>query len=215
MWFGVLLPLSFAAMINIAYGQVTPPGAPRGGEDGAIIGSITAPTADSSVDPLSHAIEMNNAEIALAGIAQRKAQNPKVKSFAEVLMRDHTAALVKLQNVQGVTSTDMKPNAPHQAIAERLSKLSGAEFDREYMKMMVSDHQDALKFFEQQSKATDSSAPVPGKATLARVSQELIPTVREHLLEAQNILKALETEAEIAKGARPHDLTHILARRLH
>jgi hypothetical protein len=58
---------------------------------------------------------------------------------------------------------------------------------------MGADHQDAVKFFEQQSKATDPAAPAPGKTTLAKVSQELIPTVREHLQAAQNILKYLET----------------------
>jgi len=201
MWIRTIIPLTFSAMITIAFGQVTPPGAPRGGEDGPIIGSITAPTADSSIDPLNHTIEMNNAEIALARIAQGKAQNAKVKSFAEMMVKDHTAALTKLQSVQGVTSTDMKPSAPHQATAERLSKLSGAEFDREYMKTMVSDHQEALKFLEQQSKVTDSVAPVAGKTTLARVSQEWISTVREHLQEAQIILKALDTEESIANGA--------------
>jgi len=56
----------------------------------------------------------------------------------------------------------------------------------------VSEHQDALKFFEQQSKA-DSSIPAPGNTSLARVSQDLAQKVREHLQLAQNILRELET----------------------
>jgi putative membrane protein len=196
-WIRTVIPLTLAVMIAVAYGQVTPPGAPpgapRGANDGPITGSFTAPTADASIDPVTQAIEMNNAEIALARIASEKAQNSRVRSFAEMLIKDHTAALTKLQSVQGVTTTEMKPNPRHQATADRLSKLYGMEFDREYMRAMVADHQDAVKFFEQQSKATDSAAPAPGKTTLARVSQDRTPTVREHLLEAQNILKYLET----------------------
>jgi putative membrane protein len=189
-----LFPLTLSVMIAIAYGQVAQPGAPpRGAEDGPVTGSFTAPTADSSIDPLSQAIEMNNAEIALARIASGKAQDAKVKTFAEMLIKDHTAALTKLQSVQGVTTTEMKPNPRHQASADRLSKLSGLEIDREFMRTMVADHQEAVKFFEQQGKAADSAAPAPGRTSLARVSHDLTPTVRAHLLEAQNILKYLET----------------------
>jgi predicted outer membrane protein len=108
-----------------------------------------------------------------------------------MLVKDHTAALTKLRNVQGVTATDTKPNARHQATADRLSKIFGSEFDREYMRAVVSDHQEAVKFFEQQGKA-DSAVPAPGNTTLAKVSQELTPMVRAHLQEAQNILKDLE-----------------------
>src|SRR3954470_9912252 len=150
-----VLPLMLSALIEVAYGQVTPPGAARGASDRPAIGSATAPTADSSIDPVAQAIEMNNAEIALARIASAKAQTPKVRSFAETLIKDHTDALRKLQSVQGVTTTDMKPNARHHANAERLSKISGSEFDREYMRAALSDHQDALRFFEQQAKADD------------------------------------------------------------
>jgi Predicted outer membrane protein len=189
--FHTVFALTLSAMIAIAYGQVTQPGAPGGAAEGPLTGSLTAPTADSSIDPVIQAIELNNAEIALAKIALGKAQNAKVKVFADMLVKDHMAALTKLRNVQGVTNTDTKPNARHQATAERLSKIFGSEFDREYLRAVVSEHQEAVKFFEQQSKA-DSAVPAPGNTTLAKVSQELTPIVRAHLQEAQNILKDLE-----------------------
>jgi putative membrane protein len=191
MLFHSVFALTLSAVIAIAYGQVTQPGAPGGVADGPLTGSLTAPTADSSIDPMIQAIELNNAEIALARVALGKAQNAKVKAFADMLVKDHTAALTKLQNVQVVTATDTKPNSRHQASADRLSTISGSEFDREYMRVVVADHQEALKFFEQQSKA-DSAVPAPGNTALAKVSQELTPMVRSHLQEAQNILKDLE-----------------------
>jgi putative membrane protein len=192
-----VFPLMLFAMIEMAYGQVREPGAPRGPADRPAIGSATTPTADASIDPVNQAIEMSNAEIALARIASERAQHPKVKSFAEMLVKDHTAVLTKLRAVPGVTTVDIKPSARHQANAERLSKISGSEFDREYMRAVVSNHQEALKFFEQQTKADDPAAPVPGKATLAKVSQETIPTVREHLQVAQSLLKDLEVKLNL------------------
>ena len=198
----ILLMLS--ATIGMSYGQVREPGAPRGSADQPAIGSATAPTADASIDPVSQAIEMSNAEIALARIASLKTQNAKVRTFAEMLVKDHTAALTKLRTVQGVTTTDMKPSARHQANTERLSKISGSEFDREFMRAAISDHQEALKFFEQQSRADDAAAPVPGKATLAKVSQEMTPTVREHLQQAQSILKDLEVKVNLTPLRSPN-----------
>ena len=181
-WIYTVLPLTLFAMIAVAYKQATPPGAPRGNAAGPISESFPAPTADSSIDPRTEAIEMENAEIALARIASGKAQSAKVQSFAEMVIKDHPAASAKLQSVQGVTTTEMKLNIKHQATADRLSKLQGLEFDREYVRTMVTEHQEALKFLEQQSKAT-----------LSTMSMERIPTARQHLLEAQNALKFLGT----------------------
>src|SRR4051812_3955524 len=111
--------LMLFAMLEMAYGQVREPGAPRrAAADRPAVGSATAPTSDASIDPVNQAIEMSNAEIALARIASGKAQTAKVRSFAEMVVKDHTAGLTKLRTVQGVTSVDMKPSARHQANAE-------------------------------------------------------------------------------------------------
>jgi putative membrane protein len=191
MLFHTVFPLTLSGMIATAYGQVTPPGTPGGVPDGPLTGSLTAPTADSSIDPVIQAIEMNNAVIALAKVASGKTQNEKVRAFADIVIKDHTTALARLRSIPSITMTDTRPSARHQATVNRLSQISGIEFDREYMRVMVSEHQDAVKFFEQQSKA-DSSVAATGNASLAKVSQELTQKVREHLQEAQNILKDLE-----------------------
>ena len=52
---------------------------------------------------------------------------------------------MKLAVVQGLEK-DYKDKV------DRLSKLEGAPFDREYMKTMVEDHQKALKEFEANAK---------------------------------------------------------------
>jgi len=152
----------------------------------------------SDGDAAMQLVEINNAEVALGRTASTKAQNAAVKSFAEMMVKDHTAALTKLRDVQGVGSTDMKPNSKHQATADRLSKLSGAEFDREYISAMVSGHQEALEFLEKHSRTTTSnttsnttSAGTAGKMSLAKISEEMIPTVREHLQQAQKIQRDL------------------------
>jgi len=157
-----------------------------------------SPSSQGVSSAASELVEMNAAEVAVGKTAASKAQNAEVKSFANMMVKDHTAALGKLKDVEGVTTTDVKPNAKHQATADRLSKLSGAEFDREYMSAMVTDHEEALSFLERQSKQTNSgsSSSNAGKKSLAKVSEDLIPTVRQHLQQAQKIQKDLGNNSQ-------------------
>jgi putative membrane protein len=68
----------------------------------------------------------------------------------------------------------------HQKLMDRLSGLSGAEFDREYMKQMVKDHEDAVSDFQKQStRGKDSDI----RAFAART----LPTLQEHLRMAREI----------------------------
>src|SRR6185503_13939707 len=60
-----------------------------------------------------------------------------------------------------------------QATKDKLAKLSGADFDREYMDMMVKDHVKDVKEFEEASaKAKD--------ADLKAWAAKTLPTLREH-----------------------------------
>jgi putative membrane protein len=75
---------------------------------------------------------------------------------------------------------DHMMDAKHQKVMDRLSGLSGAEFDREYMKHMVKDHEDAVSDFQKQStRAKDPDI----KAFAART----LPALQEHLRMAREI----------------------------
>ncbi len=95
-------------------------------------------------------------------------------------------------------------NAKHQMTYDRLSKLSGAEFDREYMKAMVIDHQADVRYLDQLSghsryggkTGMGTQRQKPGTMTsptdMASVAQELLPTVKHHFQMAQEIQKDLQ-----------------------
>lgn len=92
----------------------------------------------------------NMAEIELGKLAAGRAVNAEVKRFGQMMVDDHTAAGAKLKTV--ATShhiplpTDIDDK--HRDLRERLSKLQGAEFDREYMKAMVDGHEDVIDKLE-------------------------------------------------------------------
>ena len=54
---------------------------------------------------LSKAVEMNTAEIDLAEMAIAKTHNPKIKEFAQMVLRDHTEALNKAKELMNARGT--------------------------------------------------------------------------------------------------------------
>jgi putative membrane protein len=142
------------------------------------------------------AVEINEAEVQLGQLANTKAQSDRVKTYAQMLVKDHSAALQKLQRLQ----TDSARNAPalsvqHQELKTRLSGLNGAAFDHAYIDAMVMGHRDAVKLFEQEIAAAPSRpqpASKPTDAEVTTVAKELLPTIKSHLEEAEKIQKTLK-----------------------
>jgi putative membrane protein len=97
-------------------------------------------------------------EVQLGKIAADNASNDKVKDFGKRMQEDHGKANDELKSVasnKGVT-LPKELSGKHKRTFDRLSKFSGAEFDREYMKAMVDDHQEDLtKFKKQADKGND------------------------------------------------------------
>ena len=167
----------------------TPP--PRPGARGDAAATLT-PAANF----LNSAIEINTAEVQLGQLATTKAQSDKVKMYAVMLVKDHSAALDKLQKLQ---SSGNRANPPlssgHQDLKTRLYGQSGAQFDRTFMDAMVTGHRDAMKLFEQEIAASPSRPQSPSKPTdseVLAVAKELLPSIKHHLEEAEKIQKGLK-----------------------
>ena len=77
------------------------------------------------------------------------------------------------------------PGEDHMDQITNLSKKSGREFDREYMKMMVDDHQEDIDEFE---KCSNNSKDADLKAFAAKT----LPVLRTHLDSAKAINDALK-----------------------
>jgi putative membrane protein len=70
-----------------------------------------------------------------------------------------------------------QPNQKQRATYDRLSQLSGAQFDRAFARAMVEDHQNDIREFEKEAKKMNDPAADFAKATL--------PTLHKHLEQAQ------------------------------
>ena len=133
----------------------------------------------SSMTPssfLNEVAEGNMAEIQLASMALTRTQNPEVRAFAQQMIADHANSSEELKPIAAKKSITLplEPNSRHKSLADRLSKLSGAEFDREYVKEMVADHETDVKAFQTQAESgTD--------AEIKAFAAKTLPILQMHL----------------------------------
>jgi|tagenome__1003787_1003787.scaffolds.fasta_scaffold20366243_1 putative membrane protein len=125
---------------------------------------------DDAKEFVKHMAIAGMTEVQLGQMAAARATNPEVKAFGEMMVKDHTqanselTALAAQLNVPPPTELDRK----HQDVANRLSKLQGAEFDREYLKVMVQSHQDVAKELQKQrGMQMTANSPHSGDTTTA------------------------------------------------
>lgn len=131
----------------------------------------------------------NQSEIALAQLAQTKAQNPEIKNLAEMIQKDHQQAQEKLQTIaqaHGITLDD-KPTWTQRRAQSKLEKLSGAEFDQQYAKDMLEDHATDIKKFEKASQNVEDT-------DVKQYAQECLPKLQSHLQHAVSAAKSVGVE---------------------
>ena len=122
----------------------------------AIAVPMRAAVTDQDKQFLTKASAGNMAEIKLSELAVTKASNPQVKAFARKMVADHQALGMKMKpfaDAWGLTPPSGL-DSEHQAIYDKLSGLSGADFDKEYMNAMEKDHHETLDLFNEEAKTT-------------------------------------------------------------
>jgi len=156
---------------------------------------------------LDKAIEANVTEIELSKLAESRAEDPRVKAFAALMVKDHTKALNQLQRDQDTAQSGTTVlSLEHRELRDRLSELSGPDFDNAFMTAMIEQHQKDIRDFESaaQSKpksddsTSDSSTairekpePVAGAQNKA-VARELLPMLKTHLQQGMDLQKKLQ-----------------------
>lgn len=96
-------------------------------------------------------------EVEIGKMAESKASNKRVKEFAERMVKDHTKTnsnLKELADKKKITIPTSIPAADQNHINE-MAKLSGAQFDKHYMDMMVKDHVKTLDLFKSATTSGD------------------------------------------------------------
>jgi len=124
----------------------------------------------------------NLMEIQLGQLAQNKASNPAVKQFAQRMVADHNNLQNQLTSVASSGGQNFTPtmDSRHQNQINRLQNLSGAEFDRNYMSLMIRAHQRDVNNFQTQSQSANS-------AQVRTLAINSLPVLQQHLSLAQQV----------------------------
>lgn len=125
-------------------------------------------------------------EITLSNQALSKSSNEEVKKLAQMMIDDHTKSSAELKPIV-VSKNVMLPteaDAKHKAAAEKMAAMSGSQFDMEYVKMMIKDHEKAVALFQKESTS--------GKDAEAKdFAVKTLPVIQNHLDMSRSLMNKM------------------------
>lgn len=139
------------------------------------VNDTTAMVNEKDGDFAVKAADAGLAEVELGKLAQEKATDPRVKDFAQMMVNDHQKANDELMTIATRHNITLPPViSKDQADKQRkLREKSGAEFDKEYIDMMVKDHDKVVSLFEDASSDAQN-------ADLKAFASKTLPILKKH-----------------------------------
>jgi putative membrane protein len=148
----------------------------------------TANEAQANVEMMSQVTKaadfINNAafsdkfEIESSNLAQGNSTSDKVRSFAAMMVNDHSKAsqeLLAVAKAAGISATPPPELQPrHRAIVDSLLPLRGAEFDARYIEAQVQAHTEGVALFTAYAQNGDNPE-------LKAFAAKTLPTLQQHL----------------------------------
>ena len=145
------------------------------------------PTKERDEKFIVEAVEINQEQIMLAKLAQQRSGDDQVKMFARMMEESHRSANSFLSSL-AIRKTIAIPGTTTQKVMDEYNKLnekSVDDFDKEYCRMVVDSHKEAINTFE---NYTNGKSDPDVQAWAKTMLQEL----RDHLS------KAMEMDAHLS-----------------
>jgi putative membrane protein len=155
---------------------------------------------------ISHVHHVNMMEIDMGKLAQRQG-TADVKKYGEMLVKDHNAAdkeLTAYAKKRGIAKIPAEKAANDAEEAEMkkqmesmagLKKLKGADFDREYLRMMVEGHDKELAM-------TDPNIAIATDSDLKTLLESRRTTLTRHSDAAKELRKKSDASASAAEPSK-------------
>ncbi|GGI26370.1 DUF4142 domain-containing protein [Pedobacter mendelii] len=145
-----------------------------------------AESTESSVDEegatfLKKAVVGGIIQIEAAKIAIENAKSTEVKNFAQQMLTDHVKALKEIKDLaikKKIITPDALP-AEEQIHIDAMKKITGSEFDKHYIDMMVNDHDKVVTIFKQGEQNKDSD--------LKKLANKTLSVIEGHTEKAKEI----------------------------
>lgn len=149
---------------------------------GGMLGKARASSISDADDFVEHAANANRYELEAADIAMRRTENARIRAFAQTMKTDHEHAKSEMD-----ATLQTHPDAPNlpdclderrRKMLEHLDQAPDDEFDARYAEQQDLAHQETVKLFESYAEDGDH-------AGLQRFAKQMLPTLREHLSQAE------------------------------
>jgi putative membrane protein len=122
------------------------------------------------------------AEVEAGKLAEEKGSAADVKSFADMMVKDHTAANAKLKSIADAKNLKVSDSAElvDKAKTMILELRSAKSFDQAYANNQVKAHEATIALFEKEASE--------GKdAEIKAFAKETLPTLKAHLEHAKTL----------------------------
>lgn len=154
---------------------------------------------------MAHYRELNQMEIELGKLAQKNAGTQAVKSYGEMLVKEHSQNNQQLADLakktkqtipkhQPETEAEKQDKAQAKKQMAELKKLQGRDFDREYLRLMVADHDKELA-------KIDTNIAKAQNGQLAELLRATKPMLQSHADQARELQK---TNAQAMTNPHEH-----------
>jgi putative membrane protein len=148
----------------------------------APISKATTDQQNSSAMFVRKATQDGMLEIEAGKLALSRSTDASIKTFAQRMVNEHSAANVELQKVAGTRyEIPVKLDADHQAKLELLMGKTGGDFDQAYSTEMIKSHEQAVKLF---TEATSDSVITP---ELQQFARKTLPTLQQHQMQSMQL----------------------------
>ena len=146
---------------------------------------VKAQLSDDDKDFMMKAAKDGMREVHMGQMAQKQGKSAEVKKLGNMIVSDHTKAnneLTALAKRKGVT-LDTKHD---------MDKIDDDDFDKDWLSMMVKDHEKDIAAFEKQAKnGTDGD--------VKNFANKTTPVLKKHLKAVQDAQKKLESSGDDKK----------------
>lgn len=146
----------------------------------ALSGAAQAKDEDKARHFLRDALQGDNSEMMLGKMAAEQGQSPRMKQYGQMLEDDHSMhreKVVRIGSSMGLPD-DREPMPEAAKERDKLARLHGRDFDREFAKYMVKDHHKDIKEYEKAARI---------RGDVGRLARETLPTLRKHLSTAERL----------------------------
>lgn len=170
-------------------------------------GDVPPVTAATTIDPssplsapgyMAMAASSDMFEIESSRLALQMSQNPQVRSFAEMMIADHTRTGNEMRSIAqslGLPAPPQMMMPQHRAMLDQLRAATPADFNRAYKAAQIAAHQQALNLHGNYAAQGDTPA-------LRAFASRVVPTIQMHYNHAQTLPETTTPVAPVRPGER-------------